>query len=381
MSDNIKWLTEIGGPSVKLQLMHEGMIESGAFDAQELIGELLSLDKFKTARMYFDKFKNFLTMTDNELFGSIHNCYEDCFEMFMPFFTRLGFRSGLSPELDEKAGYMKDVYRYLISQDESGKRRWSHVHGLSIILYLLQAGYYNDDMTEYMAERINKAYKIAETGIFGFYETDPSKIKRRPKVWENTPVLKDIHNCEIGEIPLPTSYLVMGALYFIKPVKDTELIKKTEDIIKYILDPRYQEKRGDYGIHWTDGKGYHASAAGVGLPFYNSSELTGSEKTQFKSTLEFMSCSDTALKSDWFAKCMEYLGRFKTERGTYILPEDMLYHVFVRPANTGLIYGAYISKDVLPSVKRTFRKPAATEICSTLFAETMLHKQHKANVS
>ncbi len=368
--ENIQWLVENGGPAIKLRMMNESMIEKDSYNAGELVEELMQIEKVRTTLTYFDKFKDFKSMPNNKLYAFVHNCYEDCFEMFMPFFTKLGFKAGM-PILDEKVEYMRDVYLYLITPNESGVLHWSHVHGLSIILYLLEAGYCNNDIVDYIAARINKVYKIAEIQEFDFYETDPSKIRQRPKIWKVTPVLKDIHNCEMGEVPLPTINTLMGMLYLYNYITDKETKKKIDDIVNYIIDPRYQKTRGDYGIHWFEDKAYHASAGGVCLPLYENDVLIGNEKYSFLNIINLMSYSPIALGTEWFLKCMDFLEQYKTERDTYIFPDDFLYHTFIRPANPSVVYSAYISKDVLPKIKRSERRSYAIELISTFFVLLM----------
>lgn len=368
--ENLQWLTKNSGPALRLRMMNEQMIHKDTDSASELLEELMQIEKVRTALTYFDKFKDFKSMPDNILYGFVHNCYEDSFEMFMPFFTKLGFTAGI-PILDEKVGYMREIYQYFITPNESGELHWSHVHGLSIILYLLEAGYVFHDMMDYMTARINKAHKITEIQEYDFYETDPLKIRPRPKIWKDTAVLKDIHNCEIGEFPLPTIYTVMGMLYLYRYINDDEMKKKIDDIIIYILDPRYQKTRGDYGIHWSENNTYHASAGGVRLPLYEDDVLIGNERYSFLNILNLMSYSPIALASQWFQKSMDFLEEYKTERGTYIFPDDFLYHTFVRPANSTVVYGAYISKDVLPKIKRNERRSFAIELVSTFFVQLM----------
>ena len=84
--DRIQWLLENGGPAIKLNMMYEKLIDEDSFDKNELVSELLQIEKVKAAFTYFDKFKHYKTMSGRELGGFIHNCYEDCYELFMPFF-------------------------------------------------------------------------------------------------------------------------------------------------------------------------------------------------------------------------------------------------------------------------------------------------------
>lgn len=78
---------------------------------------------------------------------------------------------------------------------------------------------------------------------------------------------------------------------------------------------------------------------------------------------------------------MDFLEEYNTERGTYIFPDDFLYHTFVRPAISTVVYGAYISKDVLPKIKWNERRSFAIELVSTFFVQLMKKRMKLYNDS
>lgn len=357
--ENLLWLIENGGPTIKLYMMHESLVDKSMFDIEKLSGEVLKLEQVQTKLDYFDAFKDYKAMTDRELYALVHNCYDNCYERFMPYLIKIGLKAGIS-EFDVKTSCMRDVYKFLIGTG------WSHVYGLIIILNMLKAGYYYDDMLGYMTTRvIDKIHKTAELKSFDIYETDTSKI-RQPNKWSEKLILKDIHNCEIGELPLPTEYHISGIINLYNYVNDNETKKKINDVIEYILHPQYQRLHGDYGWHWS-GKTYHASSAGINLPLYDDFELSGHQKWTFLWILELMSYSPVACKSEWMKKCVNYLETFKTERATYIFPEDLLYSELVHKLNMPTMYQAFISQDILSKIKSNGRKPFLFEVYSTYY--------------
>jgi len=363
--ENLQWLLENGGPAIKLRLVRENLIDASIYgiDANKLAEELLQLEKVNTAMTYFDRYKDFRSMSDRELYGFIHGWNENCFETFMPFFTNLGFQAGITA-FDEKVEYMCNTYRYIIAPDESGEIHWTHIYGLMIISNLLKAGYYYDDMLAYMSRIVvDNVYKVAENNIFDFYETDPSKIRSgRPKRWQNRPIIKDIHNCEAGEMPLPTTYHVEGMLNIYEYVKADETKEKIDGIIQYILDPRYQKTGGNYGIHY-DGlkKTYHSSSSGLALPNYESDTPSAN-----MCLLEKLSLSPVMRKSEWFEKCMADLEQYRTERGTYSCDHFKLISN-EPPCNPDTFCSAFIDKNVLPEIKKSERRSFAFELCATLY--------------
>lgn len=355
--ENLQWLIENGGNCIKLRMINEKLIDRDVFDTEKLINELLKVEKVSNALSYFDAFKNYKALNERELWGLVHNCYEYCFEQFMPFLINAGFKAGI-PELDKKVEYMRDVYSYLMAAYP--------FHGLNIITLLMQAGYYFDDMDRHVIKRINEIHKVTVTGDFDIYEKDESKI-RQPKKWKDKLILKDIFNPYEGELPLPLDYDIYLILSYLNYTKDADVKNKINDIFNYILNPKYQWLRGDYGWHWSEeAKTYHATSSGMSLPLYDSFELFGSQKYFFISVLEKMSISPVMRKADWFQKSMDYSEQYKTEKGTYNLPVD-----FIHPSDMTTFYSLYVSNKELSAVKRNGRKSFAFELYSTFFVMLM----------
>lgn len=99
--DNLQWLIENGGTAIKLHLLHESLVDKSMFDIEKLTGELLKFEQIRTRLDYFDAFKDYKAMSDRELFALVHNCYDNCYERFMPFLIKVGLKAGIT-ELDEK---------------------------------------------------------------------------------------------------------------------------------------------------------------------------------------------------------------------------------------------------------------------------------------
>jgi len=329
--DNLQWLVENGGPSIKLNMMNEGLIDKNTYDAEKLADKLLQIEKVRTALTYFDKFKDYESMLPTPykaLAGYIHNCYEDCFEMFMPFFISLGFRKGV-PVFDEKVEYMRDVYRYLVSVGKGGS-------GI-VIMYMLKAGYFYDDMLDGL-EGLDTIYNTAKQQCFDIYETDPAKIRysKLPNEWKNGPILKDIHID--GELVVPTIYHITKIIYLYKYVKDAETKNKIDTVIEYVMHPEFQKLRGCLGYGWFYNKSYYACSGTLSLPLYEDNAFS-------RNSLELMSHSPYAVKTEWYQNCINYLEQYKTERGTYAFTDKTAYGStfdIPRPATPTIVYDAFI---------------------------------------
>lgn len=358
---NIKWLAENGGPAIKLGMMHEGMVDRNKYDAGGLVNELLQIEKVGTALTYFDGYKEYRTVPLRKLANDIHDCYENCYERFMPFLIGLGFRAGISA-LDEKIDIMRQVYRYIISSDGGG--------GEIIVTYMLKAGYYDEDMLFYLNLMLDKLYNTAKQQCFDIYETDPSKIRwaKLPKNWKNGPIAKDIHVHDVvaSPLPLPTIYHINYMANIYKHISDSTVREKIDTVIKYVMHPEYQKFKGIYGASWFYGRAYYAPSPGISLPLYTDNRIEG-----YKDTLEMMSNFPAATDTGWFCSCIKLLEQYRTERGTYIFPDECLYSIFAKPANPGVIYDTYISKEALSGIKRNLRRAFVNELCSTYYMELL----------
>ena len=363
--ENIKWLLENSGPAIKLRMLNEGLINKNICDINELANELLQIEKIKTALTYFDQFKDFLSIPDRQLWGLVHNCYENCFEMFMPFFIHIGFGKGIKV-FDEKIEIMRPVYQYLMETYA--------FHGLNIIMLLLETGYCFDDIEEYVIERIDKIHKIAAAQIFDIYETDVSKIRQSNK-WKDKLILKDRHTENLGgEFPLPLGYDIMLLMRFYKYIKDDTVKQQVYDIMDYIMNPEYQEKiGGNYGWHWAKRENtYHAGSWGWTTPIYGGDNSESDIKWFSLGNMEKMSFPSMMAKSDYFKKCLNYLERYKTERGTYIFPQE--YIGAVKYGGASVAPNLLLSQDVLSTLKRNDKKELMHEVYSTFFMAKMKNR-------
>lgn len=368
MMDNIAlidWLKENGGPAIKLLMIKEAMIDKKSYDLNKLADDMLQNEEIQNELNYFDQFKEYTTE-----FGTlVHNCYENCFERFMPILLSLGFQTGIKV-FNEKIKYVEKVYPISAEQDLQKDRM--PFAAIIIIWHLLKAGYYSEDIERYTLHRLEYIHKVSVLEKFDFYEDDITNI-RQPNKWKDHKILKDMYNPFVynpgwEEYPLPIIYDIKLILYFYDKINDIEIKKKIDDIMRYILNPLYQANGGDYGWIWAVRKNtYHGCTCGFGLPLYNSDDL-GNSTWSFLDCLDLASYSPVLLKSDWMKKCMNFMEQYKTEKGTYIFPDkffsSLTYH---NPIPKALFYKMFTSKDVLPFVKRNNIKSLAFELYSTFF--------------
>jgi hypothetical protein len=98
------------------------------------------------------------------------------------------------------------------------------------------------------------------------------------------------------------------------------------------------------------------------------------QRWSFLRVMEIMSLSSSMIKSEYLKKCLNHLETFRTERGTYKFPDKYMFETLVRPSNPSVACETFISKDILPSLKRNDKKSFMFEVYSTFFM-AMLKKR------
>ncbi|MCL2605045.1 MAG: hypothetical protein FWD90_11260 [Defluviitaleaceae bacterium] len=369
--DRIQWLAENGGPALKLRLIKETLAGKNDFDANKLADALLQDDKIRKAMGYFYAFHNFDVMRNNP-YDLIHSCYENCLEMFMPFLMKLGFHAGVTV-FDQRMSYLFNIYPRLFGIPARGNVM--PFHGIIVTKLMLKAGYFDAEMETHMRKQLDAMHKTATLGRYDFYETDEAFI-RQPKRWKGFLILKDMYNPYTGALPLPIIYVMELFLYIREYIKDKAERDKIDDITRFVLTPEYQRTRGDYGWHWdADKKTYHATTGGFGLPLFEGG-IVGKEAWGFLSLLETASLSPVARASEWFTRCLGHLEQYKTYRGTYLFPDDLLSHLtYQSPGGMETLYRAFLSEGALASVKRNDRRLLLYELYSTLYMAVLLNRR------
>lgn len=354
----IEWLLRHGGPAVRLRMATAGMISADAADVTAAVNALLRIERVTKTLSYLDRFDEYRTIK-RPWDTLIHNCYENCYETYMPFLEDIGFHKGILPAFDVKMEKLREVYHYLSQIPQHGPGK--------LLIHMLKTGFCYSDMEAFVVKRLNEVYPVTQANRFDFYETDPAKI-RQPKRWlrDRYQMLKDEFNPyappKNGEkwLPLPDSYDALLLLSFYPYTDNREIREKTDAVMRFYLDARYQATGGDYGWHYDYVKNtYHASSGGIPLPLYDSAEPI--RPYNFLGMLEWLSLSPVLRQAAWFEKSLDYCEKYKTERQTYLFPGKFIYQ-----PQMSSFYELYIDKELLPALKADEKKSLAFECFGTL---------------
>ncbi|HSV26967.1 MAG TPA: hypothetical protein VLH60_03655, partial [Sedimentisphaerales bacterium] len=129
-----------------------------------------------------------------------------------------------------------------------------------------------------------------------------------------------------GESHLPCIH----DIYMLSAMQDAEppagAAAKIEQVVSYVLHPDYQALDPSYGYvrELRQGKiHYYILGWAANLPGYNSPLKKGRPAILIQ-RLELMCRFPIACRHEWTLRCIEYLGRYRTSRGTWIFPREYL---------------------------------------------------------
>jgi hypothetical protein len=353
-----KWLTENGGPAIQLRLAALRNSGNAKNDISTIISALIDIEGVRPVLNNLDGFKT-TGLDKKELEHLIHYYKDTCIDSFFPLIMDLGFKAGI-PIFDEKMAPVTDMFKYL--SVFSNKYDYCFWFALMLHRFFFMSGFLFPELIESMNVRINALHRSAGEHILDIYQ-DESKLPKKPKAWSDVGVLKDELNpfSAVAEKPLPTIYDVCAMAYYSDICTDPEITKKIDDIITYILDPEFQKIRLGYGVLWIKARRiYMACGWSPTLPLFESDGRL-IRLIQFPAIdyLDFMSHFRIAQKSEWFRGCLNHFEQFKTDKGTYIFPND--YHYLHKK----YIDRAFLNEKTM-SLKRNERELKKRELASTM---------------
>lgn len=349
--ETINWLIGQGGPAIQLRLSNLQIGKKSKKEIENIVLKLQNIEEVVLILNYLDGFKT--EERDIKTFEHLIHYYKDtCIENYFPLILDLGFRAGMSI-FDEKMKFAREIFKYFLLNS----KKYHYCYNLLIQThkFFQMAGYTHPEVIKSLEERLDFIHHSAKEKIFDIYQ-DENKLPKKPKIWTDVGVIKDeLSPWNIkAEKPLPTIYDIQALAYYSDICNNPEKIKKIDDIVKYILDPKFQKIREGYGLLWVESrKIYHACGWSPTLHFYDNQN----GEIYLIDDMDFMSKFKIAHKSKWFKNCLSYFEQFKTERGTYIFPKEYLHKKYIDKA--------FLSETNM-QLKRKERDLLKRELISTL---------------
>jgi hypothetical protein len=250
--------------------------------------------------------------------NTIHGASDACFENAMGKLVQFGMRAGMS-ELDERA---EPFRRWLAEFPGGEKYLFGPFYTTIVASFLAMAGYRDKAILGALRDRLFSTYNFCRQGKYGIY-ADKTGYRRVPEIWTDVPLV-DPALYPGDDWYLPWIHDVNGFAVLLTASPDGMPVSEMVDtVVRYVLNPEYQALRDGYGIV-TDGKGrYWAMGWSVHLPGLPGCPRVTSQ-AGLVGRLATMSAFEAAREHAWFRDGLAYLESFRTPRGTYVFPREIL---------------------------------------------------------
>jgi hypothetical protein len=307
--ETLQWLMDHGGPVIRYRTATELLETGSGHDMNRLAAELLEAPFVQAWLLNLDP-KNVNQRT-------YHGSFDTCFENAMGMLLQLGLRAGMTA-LDERTYPIRD---WFTNRMKAGPDQWDVFAMALFAAFFAHAGYEDDAIKAFLCMRLDTLYGFARLGDYDLYD-DPKKYKGIPTAFRSKPVIKpELYGGGNYKYPLIYDMYGLAAMVGIPAAND-----KVDPVINYIMTPEYHQTVVDgYGIVISPGGSYYNMGWDVKLPGFFG--FTGEEEKNgplLLHRLDLMAHFPSAVKHEWFKNALNYLERFRTERGTYLFPRHYL---------------------------------------------------------
>lgn len=364
----ITWLLENGGPVVRWRTASELVEEMPQPELDRLASEALAAPEVLAwlERLSLGDLESRLDALDEQLLGRlggrIHGSKDTCLENVLGKLSEFGLKGGMPGEagqrLDKMMNSLAPIYRWNgeWKQDVLYRNTWETLSKSVFAWGLLRLGHSPDAaMQAFLLEHLDTCHKIARDQVYDIY-ADESELVGLPKAWVGKPIIKQAVMANYW-LPYIHDLYVFSHLAKVIPLRGDDL-RKVDELVRYILDPRFQALREGYGYAWIKER---RTCYGWGwsphLPAYQGFDFaTPHQANGLVQRIELMAHFPAARASAWFQNCLVHLEGFRTERGTYCFPSNILIEregYYVSGSHMGL--GESPRNQSVREVESTFR--------------------------
>lgn len=326
----LEWLLAHGGPVVRYRTAAELCPDCPPVEVHRMAQELLyspSAQQWLERLMLGNHFGDLDCLDAGALarLGPlVHGSKPQQLENVLGRINELGLRAGMAP-LDERMFplmrffWEKDGWR----EDDLYSAGWAGLIKSIFAWGLLRAGYLPDPlMQSYLYALVENVQKIARDGVYDLYASDDEK-KSLPKTWAEKPVLK---REVMASYHLPLIHDLYVLAYFPTWMMDGETAARIDDVVRYVLHPRFQALYPGYGYAWSQARGacYSWGWSPHLVGYHGFDWKNKSEPAALVQQVELMVRFPAAHCSRWFQAAVRHLEWFRTDSGTYCFPAHYL---------------------------------------------------------
>ncbi len=238
--------------------------------------------------------------------------------------AEFGMQAGMAA-LDEQMLLLRRVFsaRAEWTGDATYQTAWESLVKSVFAWGLLRTGYRPDPpMRDYLYRHLESTHKIARDQVYDLY-AGPAELAGLPKAWAGKAILKQE---VMAGYHLPLIHDMYVLAHWPADMLDSESAGLIDDIVAYILDPRFQALPVGYGYAWIkERRACYSWGWSPHLPGFNGFDFHHPDRVgELVQRLELMAHFPAARQSRWFQGALHHLEQFRTDHGTYRFPGGYL---------------------------------------------------------
>lgn len=326
----ITWLMEHAGPVIQYRTVTELLDrnQQEEYDIDSLYSELF-------ANPYV---QSWMLLKNEQSKGTplgVHGYKKNHLENFIPVMVQLGIKSG-NPFLDKWAS----PFLKFLSDTATGRNEYDDLKTF-IAPFLAMAGYHDKYIIDVLKQQVNAIHNTIKKKGFDIY-VDPASYPKMPHNFRFRPLV----NPAITQDPdmgLPTIYGLFGFSVLQQYGFMGNEQQKLDNLIDYILSPRYQQFHAR-PIHLMKNNKYYGMEYLILLQGYNQNPITilnsgDTRSLKFLMAVYLMAHFPIAVNHKWFQNSIEYLFSYEIGDSIFQFPLE-----FLAQKNNGYwIYSSYMS--------------------------------------
>jgi hypothetical protein len=337
-----EWLLVNGGPVVRYRTAHELCGDLPPVEVKRLEQELAASPKVEYWLSHLN-LGNLGKELDNlspeglvRLGAMVHGGKPTALENVLGRLNEMGLRAGFA-DLDRRMLPLMRIFHWQGNWQTDAQYRsaWESLVKSIFAWGLLRAGYTPDPaMQDYLCALVDINHKIARDQVFDLYATG-DELKGLPRAWAGKPILKQ---AVVADYHLPLIHDLYVLANLPAWMCDETITEKINDIIHYVLDPRFQAFPPGYGYAWIRERrtcyswGWSPHLAGFSESNWQDLAVAG----QLVQQLELMASFPAARESRWFQSGLRHLEFYRGEDGIYCFPVH-----YLRDAPSGYYVSGY----------------------------------------
>jgi hypothetical protein len=319
MEKQITWVMENAGPIIRWRVSSELRPEAASSSKGHLSGEMLALPLVQQwlNRLTPEAFPFSLDALDErtlrQLGNLVHGGKAACLENVLGKLSEFGLRPGMA-DLDTRSLPLMRIFRWKPGwkKDVTFQNAWETLVKSVFAWGLLRLGYTPDEpMQAWLLDHLQTCHKIARDQVYDIY-ADDAELTGLPSAWRGKPIMKQE---VMANYWLPYIHDLYVFAHFPASLLDATTRPLIDDIVTYILDPRFQALHDGYGYAWIKER---RTCYGWGWSPHLKDDATHIQR------LELMAHFPRARQSPWFQESLQSLETYRTSEERYQLPEEYL---------------------------------------------------------